>query len=128
VPLIRQLAERLNLHRELQGNPGSGLMFEGPAKKPVNLDALARDVIRPVLEKCGAEWHGWHAFRRSLATNLHRLGVSDEAIQRLLRHSTVAVTQNCYIKTADSDAVAAMRNLENAPNMHLGSPRTTQTM
>src|SRR5271157_2981090 len=57
----------------------------------------------------------------TLATNLHRLGVPDETIQRILRHSTVAVTQNCYIKTADADAVAAMRSLENAPNMHLGS-------
>jgi len=89
------------------------------------------NVIRPALKKCGVEWHIWHAFRRGLATNLHRLGVSDETIQRLLQHSTVAVTQNCYIKTADTDAVAAMRYLENAPNctsMHLGSPRTTPTM
>jgi hypothetical protein len=27
------------------------------------------------------EWHGWHAFRRGLATNLHRLGVDDLTIQ-----------------------------------------------
>ena len=25
--------------------------------------------------------HGWHAFRRGLATNLHRLGVQDKIIQ-----------------------------------------------
>jgi integrase len=128
VPVIAQLTERLNLHRQLSGNPSSGLMFQSPARKPMNLDALARDVIRPALNKHGLEWHGWHAFRRGLATNLHRLGVADETIQRILRHSTVAVTQNCYIKTADADAVAAMRSLENAPNMHLGSPKQPQVM
>ncbi|HXY49075.1 MAG TPA: tyrosine-type recombinase/integrase [Terriglobales bacterium] len=128
VPVITQLAERLNLHRELSGNPSSGLIFQSPAGKPMNLDALARDVIRPALNKHGLEWHGWHAFRRGLATNLHRLGVPDETIQRILRHSTVAVTQNCYIKTADADAVAAMRSLENAPSMHLGSPKRPQVM
>jgi hypothetical protein len=43
-----------------------------------------------------------------LATNLHRLGVKDETIQPILRHSTVAVIQNCYIKTAHADTGAAM--------------------
>ena len=128
VPVIRQLAERLNLHREMLGNPECGLMFQSVARKPLDLDALAVDVIRPAFEKHGLPWHGWHAYRRGLATNLHRLGVSDETIQRILRHSTISVTQNCYIKTADADAVLAMRSLENAPNMHLGSPKRPQVM
>lgn len=128
VPVIKQLAEWLDQHRELLGNPTCGLMFQSAARKPLDLDALAVDVIRPAFEKHGIEWHGWHAFRRGLATNLHRLGVSDETIQRILRHSTISVTQNCYIKTADADAVLAMRSLENAPNMHLGSPKRTQVM
>jgi hypothetical protein len=34
----------------------------------------------------------------------------------------------CYIKTADADVVAAMRSLENAPNMHLESVKTSQRM
>lgn len=128
VPVISQLAERLDVHRGLSGNPSSGLVFQSSARKPLNLDALATDVIRPALNKHGLEWHGWHAFRRGLATNLHRLGVPDETIQRILRHSTVAVTQNCYIKTADAEAIAAMRSLENAPNMHLGSAKRPQVM
>jgi integrase len=119
VPVIAQLSERLNLHRVLRGNPIRGLMFSSPEGKPLNLDALTADVIRPVLKGQGLQWHGWHAFRRGLATNLHRLGVPDEIIQRILRHSSVGVTQKCYIKTVDADVVAAMRSLENAPNMHL---------
>ena len=50
--------------------------------------------------------------------------VQDEIIQRILRHSNVGVTQKCYIKTVDADVVAAMRSLENAPNMHLESSAT----
>jgi hypothetical protein len=51
------------------------------------------------------------------------LGVADKTIQRTLRHAHVAVTQSCYIKTADSEAAAATqqfeRSLEYAPNMLL---------
>jgi integrase len=123
ISVVAQLAQRLGFHRSLSGNPANDLMFPSPAGKPFNMDALARDVIVPLAMKAGVEWHGWHAFRRGLATNLHRLGVSDTTIQRILRHANVAVTQSCYIKTADSDAAAAMqqfeRSLEYAPNMHL---------
>jgi integrase len=86
------------------------------------MDALARDVI-VLATKAGVQWYGWHAFRRGLATNLYRLGVSDKTIQRILRQANVGVTHACYIKTADSDATAAMqqfeRSLEYAPSMHL---------
>jgi integrase len=121
--VIAQLAQRLESHRSLSGNPANGFMFPSPAGKPVNMDALARDVIVPLATKAGVQWHGWHAFRRGLATNLYRLGVSDKTIQRILRQANVGVTQACYIKTADSDATAAMqqfeRSLEYAPNVHL---------
>jgi len=128
VPVIAQLARRLDLHRCLSGNPANGLMFPSPAGNPINLDALAAEIIMPLVTKAGIRWHGWHAFRRGLATNLHRLGVSDKTIQRILRHANVGVTQSCYIKTADSEVAEAMRqferSLEHAPNMHLsGSER-----
>jgi hypothetical protein len=42
----------------------------------LNLDLLASEAIRPALESEKIPWYGWHAFRRGLATNLHRLGVS----------------------------------------------------
>jgi integrase len=64
-------------------------MFLSPVGKPVNLDALAADVIVPLVTKAGVQGHGWHAFRRGLATNLHQLGVSDKIIQRILRHANV---------------------------------------
>jgi integrase len=107
-------------------------MFLSPVGKPINLDALAADVIIPLVNKAGIKWHGWHGFCRGLATNLHQLGVADKTIQRILRHANVAVTQNCYIKTADSEVAAAMeqfeRSLEYAPNMHLSPIKRTHLM
>jgi integrase len=115
VPVIPQLAARLNLHRNAAGNPASGLMFPAEYNKnlisPLDLDALARNVIKPTLVKAKVTWHGWHAFRRGLATNLRNQGVADTVIQRVLRHSNVSVTQACYIKTADGDVEAAMDKL-----------------
>jgi len=87
-------------------------MFVSSVGKPVNLDALAADVIVPLITKAGVRWHGWHAFRRGLATNLHQLGVSDKTIQRILRHANVAFTQSCYIKTGDGEIAAAMEQFE----------------
>ena len=78
----------------------------------MNLEALAVDVIRPALQKRNLVWHGWHAFRRGLATNLHRLGVSDKVIQQILRHANVTTTMNIYVKTVSVDAANAMKTLE----------------
>ncbi len=128
VPVIRQLADRLDRLRILSGNPQRGLIFPSAEGKPINLDALVVDVIRPALGTAGLPWHGWHAFRRGLATTLHRLGVPDKTIQAILRHSNVAVTQGCYIKTVSDDVTAAMRSLEYAPNMHLESGQKLRVM
>ena len=52
-----------------------GFIFSNELGSPMNLEALAVDVIRPALEKANLAWRGWHAFRRGLATNLHSLEV-----------------------------------------------------
>ena len=53
-------------------------------------------------------WHGWHAFRRGLATNLHQLGVADKDIQAILRHSNIGITMNIYVKSVAESQVDAM--------------------
>jgi hypothetical protein len=58
------------------------------------------------------EWHGFHACRRGLASNLNRLGVDDSVIQRMLRQSQLSVSQSCYIKTADNDVRGAMQKID----------------
>jgi integrase len=66
-----------------------------------------RDTSRPA-------WHGWHAFRRGLGTNLAEMGVDDLTIQRILRHANVATTRQHYIKVRDLKVEAAMKLLETA--------------
>src|SRR5271169_4893439 len=68
--------------------------------------SFERDASRP-------EWHGWHAARRGLGTNLYRLGVPEKTIQAILRHANVSTTNTYYIKSAADDTRAAMAKLEN---------------
>jgi integrase len=42
------------------------------------------------------------------------MGVDDMTIQRILRHSNVAVTQTCYIKTLPATVGAAMEKFNDA--------------
>jgi integrase len=97
---------------ETIGWPRYGFVFAYGLGKPMNLEALAWDVIRPALTKANLHWHGWQAFRRGLATNLHRLGVSDKIIQQIFRHADISTTMNIYVKTVSADAANAMKTLE----------------
>lgn len=135
VPVIRQLAERLELHRLHSGNPEAGPIFANSLGKPLNMNNLLNRFILPVLDRCARcgrakgkphlkadhdyerdarlpQWHGWHAARRGLGSNLYRLGVLPMVIQRILRHSNVSTTANYYIKTAADDVRNAMIKLE----------------
>jgi integrase len=135
VPVIRQLADRLELHRLRCGNPQSGPIFANAVGKPLALTSVVNRVILPALNRCERcakaesahaaadhpykrdgripEWHGWHAARRGLGSNLYRLGVPDMVIQRILRHANVNTTATYYIKTAADDVRNAMAKLEN---------------
>jgi integrase len=129
IPVVKQLAEALETHRKRMGMLAVGPIFQGDTGKPMNLDNLARRVIVPALERCATckksphdekvghkfvrdnslpRWHGWHAFRRGLATNLHELGVADKDIQAILRHSNLGITMNIYVKSVAESQVDAM--------------------
>lgn len=135
VPVIRPLADRLELHRLRSGNPEVGPIFRNSLGNRVSINNLLSRAMLPVLNRCGVcrlpdgkrhlkeshdyvrdasipEWHGWHACRRGLGSNLYRLGVPDKVIQRILRHSNVATTLAYYIKPSSPDVVAAMASFE----------------
>jgi len=134
VPVIRQLAERLEIHRLRCGNPLSGPIFANSVGKPLALANTEKRVIVPALNRCGVrkkaeadhqkvdhtykrddsvpEWHGWHAARRGLGSNLYRLGVPELVIQRILRHGNVSTTAAYYIKAAANDVRDAIAKLE----------------
>jgi integrase len=134
VPAIRQLSERLELHRFRSGSRAAGPIFANGLGKPLSMNNVLKRVILPALNRCEVcrkpesdhteadhpykrdarlpEWHGWHAARRGLGSNLYRLGVPDMVIQRILRHSNVNTTATYYIKTAADDVRHAMAKLE----------------
>lgn len=110
-------------------------MFANTRGGRVNLNNLLKRVMLPALNRgrhCGGiagkshlrqahayerdtripAWHGWHAARRGVSTNLYSLGVKDKVIQRILRHSNVNVTLEHYVKAMDADVVSAMAKLE----------------
>jgi integrase len=94
------------------GNPATGAMFHSGDGDPMDLDKLARQVIRPLVRKIGIEWYGWHGFRRGIASNLYALGADDKIVQRILRHAKSHVTKERYIKAFDPAVLASMKKLE----------------
>jgi integrase len=127
VPVIGAVAKMLEAHRMRCGNPDSGPVFAAVNGKPLSLNNLQGRVILPALRKVGLEslWHGWHAARRGLGSNLYALGVPEKTIQVILRHANVTTTNSYYIKTAPADAVAAMQKLDLAVPQ-LGNDRATE--
>jgi integrase len=111
VPVLPVLKKALNIHRKR--SVGEFIFTGGTGRPLVLMNVTRRDII-PTLAKAKIPWHGWHAFRRGLASNLNRLGVDDSVIQKILRHSAVATTQLHYIKTTSAETAAAMKKLEKA--------------
>ncbi len=122
VPVIKPLARMLDTHRLRCGNPDSGPMFATINGKPRSLNNVLARSILPALRRANLQtlWHGWHAARRGLASNLYALGVKEKTIQEILRHANVSTTNTYYIKTASADKSAAMATLEGSISL-LGS-------
>ncbi len=120
VPVIEALRKLLEAHKATvplgpDGKPRpDAWMFTGVRQETCDLDKLALRIIRPVLESAGIQWHGWHAFRRGIASNLFALGCDDLTVQRILRHSKVIVTREHYIRVRDERVEAAMTKFEQA--------------
>jgi integrase len=136
VPVVRPLAQRLEMYRLRCGEPENGPVFRSQAAKPMNLNNLLHREILPALNRCKhclksrdkhtkadhdferdaslPRWRGWHAARRGLGSNLYTLGVPDKVIQDILRHANVNTTNTYYIKTASEQVTDAMAKLERA--------------
>jgi len=112
VPVIRALAEILDEYRRSMGSPEAGVVFHSGDGLPICVDKVGRRVIRRALETMGLPWHGWHAFRRGLASNLYEIGAQDKVVQRILRHSKPHVTRERYIKVFDRTVLDAVEKVQ----------------
>ena len=103
-------------------------MFRTSLGTPLSIDNVRCRQILPALKRCAVcgkaqrdhangdhdfkldekfpRWHGWHAFRRGLATDLRNEPV--KVAQGALRHSDAAVTLRHYQKTVDDDVRRAV--------------------
>jgi integrase len=121
VPMLPRLAATLEHYQKSRAKkvgPKNGRAattdYEPNAIFHVSLGDLGDRVIKPTVRIGGAKWRGWHAFRRSLASNLFELGVDDLTVSRILRHGGVQVTREHYIRKKDSRMIDAMKRLEDA--------------
>ncbi|MGD0510857.1 MAG: tyrosine-type recombinase/integrase [Candidatus Micrarchaeaceae archaeon] len=113
IPIIPHLKKMMDAYWKGVGSPPEGWIFTASrGEKPIRMDNLAKREIIPELKKAGLDWHGWHAFRRGLATNLREMGVPDDILQRILRHSDVATTQRHYAKTLPKSVRKAMAKFD----------------
>ena len=129
-------------------------MFANGKGKPTNLNNVLNQQILPVLNRCSIcresklthvaaqnshkytrdgslpEWHGFHSFRRGLASTLYGLGVDDVMVQQIMRHQDVGVTRKHYIKTVPEQSVSAMAEVEAAlcADRALATGRVKSTM
>lgn len=110
VPVLAVVKDALEEHREREGR-SEGFIFQARNGKPLRLENVARRDIRPALDKAGIAWHGWHAYRRGVATNLYELGAPPKTVQAILRHANVSTTLAHYIKPRDEQSRKAMDKL-----------------
>jgi integrase len=108
VPVIEPLQKILAAHKQKNGS--SEWIFAGEKMgRPLHLDNLCRREMKPIV---GDRWHGWHGFRRGLATVLYGLGVPAEVAQTILRHEDVSTTQAHYLMLkSKAEGSAAMKRL-----------------
>jgi len=112
VPLLPIVKKALDAHRRLF--PSIEWVFSGGGGNPLRLENELRRHMKPALKKAGIEWHGWHALRRGLGTNLNSLGVDGKTIQAILRHSDLSTTMAFYVRPVPAESKAAMRKIERA--------------
>lgn len=113
VPIIPELQKIIDQYRESLGSPTTGWLFpsENP-DKPMRMNNLYNRHMADAFKKAAIVWHGWHAFRRGLATNLDELGVPLNVVQQILRHGDPGTTGRFYRKTRSKRVVDAMNKLQ----------------
>ena len=88
----------------------SGLIFHREDGTPLS-QHIAERALHRACNRAGLPLIGWHALRHTFASDLASEGVSMRAIQELLGHSTIVMTQR-YAHLAPSSLRDAMTVLE----------------
>jgi len=149
VPVIRPLANMLEMHRARSGFPSCGPVFRNGVGTPLAMGNVLNRFILPVLNRCATcklpkgtrhvtadhdwkrdesvpRWRGWHGFRRVVATNLQHLGANVTTAQGALRHSDATITLRHYSKVVREDVRAMMERLGESVELNANPIRDTE--
>jgi integrase len=114
VPVIAPLRSILETYLSWSGIT-SGKMFPGARAECISLDSVTRHYGKPICERLGFPWLGWHGFRRACSSIIiGELKVRPELAQRILRHKDMATTLRLYTKIQWEDAIGDLGTFEKA--------------
>lgn len=91
LPIPAVLIERMRALGETE----SGYVFRSRRGKSVNPGNALKRYVHPIVQSLGIQLHGWHDFRRTIATNLLRNGESAKLVAGILGNS-VEILLNAY--------------------------------
>jgi integrase len=110
IGMPERLVQTLSAHREKSNHTDvEDFVFSQEYGKPIDPDSLRRLGIYPAMEKAGIPFQkrasGCHAFRRFVASMIHKETGSLKLAQQQLGHSTLATTADIYT-SVDEEQVA----------------------
>ncbi len=97
-----------------------GFVLENSLGSPLDLDALARDVIRPMFKKCKLTWKGYYGGRRGAETEMNRYTNGNSQITSHHFGHTKAVADAHYIKPLPEETRVAALALDSALEETIG--------
>ena len=118
--VLPTMAAALVRHRELSFyTQAEDYIFTTQAGKPLDPDDLRKRTLYPAMDKVGIKHthpraYGFHLFRHSAGSEMHKRTNDLKQTQRFLGHSGVAVTADVYVHLQADTEVEAMKKLEEA--------------
>jgi integrase len=125
VTLGPAVADILEVYRRSQP-PKLGFVLQNTAGRPLDLDALARDVIRPMLTTTGIVWKGYYGGRRGAETEMNRYTNGNSQVTAHHFGHTKQVADAHYIKPLPDETRIAALELDRALSGVLGHLRDTK--
>jgi integrase len=113
VTLGPAVADILEAHRQSSVSR-SGFILENTRGRPLDLYALARDVIRPALVKAGVAWKGYYGGRRGAETEMNRYTNGNSQVTSHHFGHTKAVADAHYVKPLPEETKVAALQLDRA--------------
>lgn len=112
MPIDPQLAEALLTYRRQALYVGpDDYIFAGEGGRPRWQGTMLTDHIKPAALRAGIGKLGWHTFRHTFSSVLHRAG-TDLAVQKeLLRHADIQTTMNIYTQAVSDDKRQAVQKV-----------------